>query len=63
MALPDFVSKLNYLNLHAPETGAHLYLIIDEYDNFTNIILNEKGNDVYHALTCQRVLSRDFQEI
>ena len=26
-ALPDFVSKLNYLNLHAPETGAHLYLI------------------------------------
>lgn len=50
-ALPDFVSKLNYLNLHAPETGAHLYLIIDEYDNFTNIILNEQGNDVYHALT------------
>ena len=22
---PDFVSKLNYLNLHAAETGAHLY--------------------------------------
>ena len=49
--LPDFVSKLNYLNLHAAETGAHLYLIIDEYDNFTNVVLNEQGNEIYHALT------------
>ena len=48
---PDFVSKLNYLNLHAAETGAHLYLIIDEYDNFTNVVLNEQGKEVYHALT------------
>ena len=50
-AQPDFVSKLNYLNLHAAEYGAKLYLIIDEYDNFTNIVLNEQGNEVYHALT------------
>ena len=50
-AQPDFVSKLNYLNLHAAETGAHLYLIIDEYDNFTNVVLNEQGKEVYHALT------------
>ena len=28
-----------------------LYLIIDEYDNFTNIVLNEQGKDIYHALT------------
>ena len=28
---PDFVSKLNYLNLHAAESGMRLYLIIDEY--------------------------------
>lgn len=48
---PDFVSKLNYLNFHAAETGAHLYLIIDEYDNFTNVVLNEQGNEIYHALT------------
>lgn len=47
----SFVSKLNYLNLHAPKAHAHLYLIIDEYDNFTNVVLNEQGNEVYHALT------------
>ncbi len=29
----------------------HLYLIIDEYDNFTNVILNEHGEKVYHAIT------------
>ena len=25
-----------------------LYLIIDEYDNFTNVVLSEKGEEVYH---------------
>lgn len=49
--LPDFVSKLNYLNLQAEEKGIPLYLIIDEYDNFTNVVLNELGKDVYHNLT------------
>ena len=28
-----------------------LYLIIDEYDNFTNVVLNEHGERVYHAIT------------
>ncbi len=28
-----------------------LYLIIDEYDNFTNLVLNEHGEKVYHAIT------------
>ena len=50
-AQPDFVSKLNYLNFHSAEYGAKLYLIIDEYDNFTNVVLNEQGKEVYHALT------------
>ena len=48
---PHFENKLNYLNLQAAEYGAHLYLIIDEYDNFTNVVLNEQGNEVYHNLT------------
>lgn len=48
---PDFVSKLNYLHLHSATYGAKLYLIIDEYDNFTNIVLNEQGHEIYHALT------------
>lgn len=49
--LPDFVSKLNFLNLQAEEKSIPLYLIIDEYDNFTNVVLNELGKDVYHNLT------------
>ena len=48
---PDFVSKLNYLNQQSTIYKTHLYLIIDEYDNFTNIVLNEQGNEIYHALT------------
>ena len=31
--------------------GYPLYLIIDEYDNFTNVVLNEHGERVYHAIT------------
>jgi len=27
--------------------GYPLYLIIDEYDNFTNTVLNEQGEDIY----------------
>lgn len=44
-------SKLNFLDWQTHNTGASLYLIIDEYDNFTNVVLNEQGNEVYHALT------------
>ena len=35
----------------AKKHGHHLYLIIDEYDNFTNVVLNEHGEGVYHAIT------------
>ena len=44
-------NKLNYLNLQAHNCKVRLYLIIDEYDNFTNIVLNEQGEEIYHALT------------
>lgn len=50
-SMSGFTSKLNFLNAKAAEYGAKLYLIIDEYDNFTNVVLNEQGNEVYHALT------------
>lgn len=46
-----FRNKLNYLDMKAKETCARLYLIIDEYDNFTNVVLNEEGEGVYHAIT------------
>ena len=44
-------NKLNFLDRKARNSGAKLYLIVDEYDNFTNVVLNELGNEVYHALT------------
>ena len=48
----DYASgKLNALSLEAQQKGYQLYLIVDEYDNFTNVVLNEHGEDVYWALT------------
>ncbi len=43
--------KLNTLRVEAQQKGYNLYLIVDEYDNFTNVVLNEHGEDVYWALT------------
>ena len=43
--------KLNRINDAAKEAGCRLYLIVDEYDNFTNNVLNIKGHEAYHALT------------
>ena len=45
------VQKLNYIDKVAHATGNKLYLIVDEYDNFTNNVLNIKGQEAYHALT------------
>lgn len=50
-ALNNSASKLNMLTSQAKELNIPLYLIIDEYDNFTNIVLNEDGEEVYHAIT------------
>ena len=44
-------AKMNYIDFQAKEKDYPLYLIIDEYDNFTNTVLNEKGERVYWALT------------
>ena len=43
--------KFNLLNNYAQRLRHPLYLIVDEYDNFTNIVLNEQGEAVYHAIT------------
>ena len=51
--------KLNYINQAAKTNGHRMYLIIDEYDNFTNTVLNEKGEAVYHALTHASGFYRD----
>ena len=49
--IPRGEQKLNYINLVAHSVGCRLYLIVDEYDNFTNNVLNIKGQQAYHALT------------
>ena len=43
--------KFNKIYLEAKERQHPLYLIVDEYDNFTNNVLNVEGEAVYHALT------------
>ncbi|MBM0144860.1 AAA family ATPase [Segatella copri] len=52
--------KLNALNTYSKRKGTQLYLIIDEYDNFTNNILSEEGEAVYHSLTHAQGFYRDF---
>lgn len=42
---------MNYVHDAAKDQGCPLYLIVDEYDNFTNTVLNEKGENIYHAMT------------
>ena len=43
---------LSAINSYATrKKNIRIYLLIDEYDNFTNVVLNEQGNEVYHALT------------
>lgn len=57
-------NKLNFLDRKARNNGSKLYLIVDEYDNFTNVVLNEQGDKVYHALTHASGFYREiFQEV
>lgn len=51
LAQEDFEEKMELIFKAAKTHQYHLYLIIDEYDNFTNVILNERGENVYHAIT------------
>lgn len=43
--------KLQRIFYHATEKQLKIYLIIDEYDNFTNTILTTHGKQAYHDLT------------
>ena len=53
------LDKLHRLDAEARRLGYPLYLIIDEYDNFTNVVLNEQGNEIYHAITHASGFYRD----
>ncbi|MFN8490770.1 MAG: AAA family ATPase [Caldilineaceae bacterium] len=47
----NIADKLQRIFYHAAEQGLKIYLLIDEYDNFTNTILTTHGQQAYHDLT------------
>ena len=53
-------AKLSYIEVKAKEKGYPLYLIIDEYDNFTNVILSEHGQKMFHDLTHASGFYREY---
>lgn len=50
-AKTQYADKMQIIFDAAKANHFQLYLIIDEYDNFTNVVLNEHGEKVYHAIT------------
>ena len=59
----DAANKLRSINAKARELGYPLYLIIDEYDNFTNVILSEGGKEVFRNLTHASGFYREYFKI
>ncbi len=59
-ATQDATGKLALIQSEARSKRYPLYLIIDEYDNFTNTVLNEKGERVYWAMTHAEGFYRDI---
>ena len=60
---PTAVDKLNMIDTEAKDANMQLYLIIDEYDNFTNVVLNEHGEKVYWALTHAKGFYREIFKV
>ena len=54
-----YTGKLIQITTTANELRIPMYLIIDEYDNFTNVVLREKGEEVYHKMTHAEGFYRD----
>lgn len=55
--------KLSYIDRAAKTKGLQLYLIIDEYDNFTNVILSKHGVDTFKELTHAHGFYRDIFKV
>ena len=54
-----YTGKLIQITTIANRLRIPMYLIIDEYDNFTNVVLSEKGEEVYHKMTHAEGFYRD----
>lgn len=48
---PSAAAKFSYIISKAGERDVPIYLVIDEYDNFSNAVLANAGNTHYKALT------------
>ena len=60
----DWVTKkLNFIGAKAKRFHVPMYLIVDEYDNFTNTVLNQHGEDIYRGLTHGEGFYRDIFKI
>ena len=51
MECPNARMRLSILRNMSEKAQIPLYLFIDEYDNFTNVVLNEHGEEIYHQMT------------
>ncbi len=56
----NVVKKLDLLSELTQKENLSIYLIIDEYDNFTNTILTTVGEDKYHKITHGEGFYRHF---
>ena len=54
------MAMLNLIHGVSHDLDLKLYLIVDEYDNFTNNVLNVKGHQAYHELTHGTGFYRDI---
>lgn len=43
-------SKLNMIDIQAKNRNIPLYLLVDEYDSLTNVVLKEHGEKIYRSL-------------
>ena len=59
-ATDDAGTKMKLVNNEAQQKGYPLYLIIDEYDNFTNVILSDGGKDLFRNLTHASGFYREY---
>ena len=59
IAIQNFNGKFDNICTYARTNNIPLYLIVDEYDNFTNDVLAEYGERIYHSLTHATGFYRD----
>ena len=53
--------KINELFFYAGKHSIPIYVLIDEYDNFANTILAQRGEEAYHSFTHGEGFYRNFE--